>query len=95
MCHGKIWVSSSTFFQKRERKQNQGKEVKSSMGWFACTADAREVDNEVEDDVDEELSEGLEAKPRCAKKVEAAWAGLLSAVADHCRSSLTICSGRN
>ena len=94
MCHGEIWVSSSTFFQKRERKQNQGKEVKSSMGWFACTADG-EVDKEGDEDVDEELSEGLEAKPRCAKKVEAAWAGLLSAVADHCRSSLTICSGRN
>ena len=54
-----------------------------------------EVDKQVDKDVDEELSEGLEAKARCAKKVEAAWAGLLSAVADHCRSSLTICSGRN
>ena len=53
------------------------------------------VDKQVDKDMDEELSEGLEAKPRCAKKVEAAWAGLLSAVADHCRSSLTICSGRN
>ena len=55
MCHGEIWVSSPTFFQKRERKQNQGKEVKSSMGWFACTADAREVDNEVDNEVDDEV----------------------------------------
>ena len=53
------------------------------------------MDKGVDNEVDEELSEGLEAKARCAKKLEAAWAGLLSAVADHCRSSLTICSGRN
>ena len=37
-----------------------------------------EVDKQVDKDVDEEESEGLEAKPRCAKKVEAAWAGLLA-----------------